>query len=243
MGSNLLGGALAKPKTPSKLTLLPPITKTITPKKTTTTPKKTTTKPKVIKLKPKPKEKKLASISSQLKKIETLPLPIKVIASPQLTGALAGTLGLLTGAGVLPSLGIGLGIPTVGGVIKASPKAEGFIKERLLQPEKLGVKIGGIIEDPLGALKKTTTAAKIIGGGVVGAGLVGAGILGVKKLKEVIPNIPKLTPPVFDKIPVTPISPIQDQKKAEVSQLATGLPSIEFKPKTKNIINIINQVI
>jgi len=203
-----------------------------------------------------------ASIGSQLSKIKTLPTPVKILASPKTTGVLTGALGLLTGAGVVSSVGKALLIPTVAGVIEKSPKAESFIKERIAKPEKAGQRIGEFIENPVlktkTAIDKTIKTIKDkpreVAGKVATAGLIGGAIAGSvvagKKIIEKVKSIPTPTPTnlipsvVSTAVPTSPTVASEIVKKSTPALPVEQKPiNITVKPTTKNYINNIIQSI
>lgn len=203
-----------------------------------------------------PKKKKFATVGEQLRKIETLPQPIRTLASPKLTGALATGLGLLTGVPVLRSIGVGLAIPTVAGVVKASPKAEKFAKERFFTPEKFGQRIGEVIEDPKKIFPKKETVKDIAKtAGLVGAGAVGGAVIPkiiekVKQRKQDVSPIvkdmlsPQLIPSQLGAVP-TPVgaktpTPQETEKVTPVTPMDL---KVNVKVSPKNYLNVINQVI
>lgn len=134
-----------------------------------------------------------ASIGEQLRKIEKLPTPIRILASPKTTVVLGTALAsLLSPATVLPTIWKGTkilgGVALAEGLIQASPKVEETLK-RKLQPEKVGKYIGTQIEefgkdkadDKLTWKEKVKEGLKkagLIGGGIA---LAGAGALGLSK--------------------------------------------------------------
>lgn len=138
-------------------------------------------------------KKKWASVGEQLRKIETLPTPLRILASPKTTVVLGTTLAALTGGAgaVAPTLWKGTkilgGVALAEGLIQASPKAEEVVK-RKLQPEKVGKYLGTQIEEfgkeKEGAdkltfkekVKEGLKKAGIIGGAVAGAGAIALGV-------------------------------------------------------------------
>jgi len=207
---------------------------------------------------------KLPTIGQQLRKRETLPAPLKFLSSPALTGGLIAGLGLLTGTlGILPALGVFGGLPTVAGIIKRSPKAEILLKEKLLQPEKFGERIGEFIEDPLKPLEKPKKKVKgiierikekpivpILGT----AGLIAGATALLPVVREKLKKAPGLeqiavTPPISTQ-PFVPLAPVQKPveekalvvepviKQRPISIKNTFKPSIDISfSKTKKFIN------
>ena len=210
---------------------------------------------------------KLASIGEQLVRREKLPAPLRLISSPVLTGGLLGTFGLLTGTfGLLPALGVFGGVPTLAGILKKSPKAEKILREKLLQPEKFGERIGGFIEDPLkpfeepkkkakGIIQKIKEKPVIPILGTVGA-IAAATALAAPIIKEKLKKVPDLiapgtiavTPPISTQ-PLQALAPVQKavvEKKTMVggpiqkpiSIKNTFKPSIDISfKKTRRFIN------
>jgi len=105
-----------------------------------------------------------ASIGSQLDFLETLsPFdPRRILGSPKLTGALAGSLFSPFGAAV-GALGGFIAGGSIEGFIQASPKGEKFIKERFTDPEKGGEIFGGFVEDPKGFIGNIFDSGKETG--------------------------------------------------------------------------------
>lgn len=136
-------------------------------------------------------KQKFASIGEQLRKRKDLPTVFRLASSPFLTGALVGTLGLITGTlPIVGALGVAGGIPTVAGVVKASPKIEALIKEKILEPEEFGARIGEFLEDPI-------TPIVDLGGEI---------IQDVKeKVKETVKDVKKKTKDVKKKVKDIPI--------------------------------------
>lgn len=121
---------------------------------------------------------------------------------PKITPVLAGTLATLL-AGPITGVKVFLGTGLVSGILAASPLARKVAREKILDPTKIGIGIGGIIEDPSKLVpdipKGETLGEKIketfIGAGLIGAGaaaLVGAAALITKKIKELKPGVPGL---------------------------------------------------
>ena len=197
----------------------------------------------IIRLGGKPK---FATIGEQLARREKLPAPLRLISSPVLTGGLLGTLGLLTGTfGILPALGVFGGVPTLAGILKKSPKAEKILREKLLQPEKFGERIGGFIEDPLKPFEEPKKKAKgiiqkikekpiipILGTAGVIAGA--AALLPVvrEKLKKA-PDLIALTPAISTQ-PFQPLAPVQ---KPVEEKIAVAEPVIQKPISIKNTFN------
>lgn len=149
----------------------------------------------VIRLGGTPEKKKWASVGSQLARLEKMPMPIRVLASPKLTAVLGTTLGaLMTGGGlpaVFPAIKGGLwtlgGVATAEGLIQTSPRVEEFAK-RKLRPEKVGKYLGEQIEsfgkekagsDQLTFKEKVKEGLKkagLIGGALAGAGALAYGV-------------------------------------------------------------------
>lgn len=118
--------------------------------------------------------------------------PFKVASSARTTAVLGGVLGTLlggpvTGAKSFAAAGFGAGL------LKTSPKARRFLKDKVLRPEKAGEGLGDIIENPdkLRPDQVTTksTKEKIIDtakkAGVVG-GLAAAAVGGTALAKKAI---------------------------------------------------------
>ena len=138
-------------------------------------------------------KKKWAGIGEQLKRLESMPLPIRILASPKTTAVLGTTLAALTGGAALVPAKLWTGTKILGGValgeglIQSSPKIESFAK-RKLQPEKVGKYLGEQVEgfgkEKENGLtwkekaKEGLKKAGLIGGAVA---LAGAGALGLSK--------------------------------------------------------------
>ena len=139
--------------------------------------------------------KKPPTVGEQLKKIETLPQPLKTLASPVTTGALAGTLGLLTGTGPVSAAIIGTSIPVAAGVVQSSPTVDVAVTKRLKDPVGAGKSLGKAAESIITGVGKAATAVGkgvgkaveftkenplLVGGGAVAATL-GAGAVALSK--------------------------------------------------------------
>lgn len=138
-----------------------------------------------------------ASVGEQLKKIETLPTPLRILASPKTTVALGTTLAALTGGAAAAPAIVWKGTKILGGValaeglIQASPKVEEVAK-RKLQPEKVGKYLGEQIEGfgkEKEGVDKLTFTEKVKEGlkkaGLIGAGVAGAGALALGASKAI----------------------------------------------------------
>lgn len=190
-----------------------------------------------------------ATVGEQLRRRQDLPLPVRIISSPFLTGGLLGGLGLLLGGGFLPALGIVGGIPTLAGAVKSSPKLEGLIQEKILRPEEFGERIGGFVEDPISPFKKagekvrdviTSPAIPIIAAGVGAAAVVE----GVRRLRDLAPTEIERqlqTPTLIPDLPAepTPIGAAQilvTEKEEQPINI-----DIDVKPRNEVFINNIIQ--
>lgn len=174
---------------------------------------------------------------------------------PKLTPFLAGTLGTLLGGpgtGAKVFIGTGLGV----GILQVSPLARKVVKEKILDPTKIGRGIGEILEDPAKLLpkekqpirervkevvKKAGVAAGLVAAGV---GVVAAAPIIAKKVKEkILPSrIPtELAPAAL--LPAAPTSTIMPFAAVEptptpkevipvAAPMPAAIPSIRnvFKP-------------
>lgn len=248
------------------------ITELLKPKKTALTPYLPVSKSEkpVIRLGSlKPKKPPVATIGEQLNRLKDKPAIVRAIASPKVTGALAGTLGLLTGMGPIGAGILGTSIPVGAGVLKASPTIDKFVTGRVLDPIGSGEKAGRVAEkgfsifDTIGrgigtGFEKTvlgfSTAKEFISdnlptaktaGIALGAGALGLGAVGLYKLlsnkkAEVGASIVS-TAPVGSYVYETPGAPAPVVETVP----AQTMPDINItvKPKNKNYINNIVQVI
>lgn len=131
--------------------------------------------------KQKKKKKTWATIGEQLRKLETLPKPLQIIASPTLTGALVGTLSLLTGTSPITAAIAGTSIPVIAGVTKTSPTIDEAISKRITDPIGAGEQLGSGVEKVAGAVGK---AGEAIGGAVEKGKSI------IEKTKEIISSKP-----------------------------------------------------
>lgn len=185
-----------------------------------------------------------------------LALPLRVITSPKLTAGLAGTLSILTGAGILTAGKVFLGTGFAGGLLE-SPVVRRFVKRKVLSPEKGGRAIGSLIEDPSkivpaggifrGAGKITKEAGLVAGGLAVATGGVIAGREAIKRFRKGREKITTI-PPVFTQPTLQPQmipqqQPIGVVKQPEDKELKTKpleavMPTINNRINVSPIVNI-----
>jgi len=169
---------------------------------------------------------------------------------PKITPFLAGTLATLV-AGPLTGAKVFLGTGLATGILTASERARTFAREKVLDPTKIGIGIGGLIEDPGRLIPKgdqtlkekvieVGTAAGLIGG--VAAAVVGGVALG-KKALEKIPKIPKIperiAPQVLPAALLPALPSITTQPLGAVKQPVDQVP-IAAPMQPINITNTFN---
>ena len=195
-----------------------------------------------------------------LKPEKKLSLPLRVITSAKTTAVLSGVLGTLVGG---PVVGVKsfLGGGTAAGLLKESPKARAFVKQKILSPEKTGKELGKFIEDPsrLKPKEDQTLGSKVLEAGkkagligAAGAAAVGGAALvkkGLEKVKEKallpksIPSIPSQALPhaILPAVPsITPsqqpLGAMQKEKPLEAVSAPAAMPNIKITNKPE--INI-----
>ncbi len=121
---------------------------------------------------------------------------------PKITPFLAGTLATLV-AGPITGAKVFLGSGLATGILSRSQKARTFAKEKILDPTKIGIGIGGLIEDPGKLIPKETTPSGVrervkevaLSAGLIGgtaAALVGGVALGRAALAKIPkPSLPR----------------------------------------------------
>jgi len=185
-----------------------------------------------------------ATIGEQLGRIKDLPTPVRILASPKLTGGLVTGLGILTGGiGVLgKSVLTGLAVPTLAGLFKASPRAEKAIVGRITSPEKLGESIGEFIEEP----KKKIAKVPPLVAGLIGAGAVVGGADIIRKVKKGKIKVPAIISgekeitgvlPILPEGQFTPLAPVEKPKEEKVIE-PTPIVPMEIKNVFKPSIDI-----
>lgn len=145
--------------------------------------------------KAKKKKREYGSINAQLNRIQELPTPLRILASPTTTAVLGGTLATIsTGGGAGVVLGnIGRTALTTGGValatgvLRESPTLSGAVENRLLHPVATGESLGRFIENPISTIKNLIKENPITSA-VVGAGLVAGGVALYNYLKSDTPD-------------------------------------------------------
>lgn len=174
-----------------------------------------------------------------------------ILKSTRTTATLAGILTLGKGGTIVKALKVFGVTGLAGGILEASPIAQKFTKEKLLDPTKAGKFLGGVIEDP-GQLVPTKDKPfkekvkdALIGGGIIG-GITAATIGGVTIAKKVLekkpklPKIPKISKSLVSGFPTLPTGVQQPQPLGVVKKpVEKVIPVAEIptqKPTTiKNI--------
>jgi len=165
---------------------------------------------------------------------------------PKILPVLAGiTASIVPGGGLIRGAKVFLGTGLVSGILAASPLARKVAREKILDPTKIGIGIGGIIEDPSKLVpdipKGETLGEKIketfVGAGLIGAGaaaLVGAAALLTKKIKSLKPGVPGL--PGLPGLPGAPgvslpaMAPVISQPLGPAKKPEPEKPLEEIKP-------------
>ena len=186
-----------------------------------------------------------------------LSAPLRFITSPKLTAVLAGTLtALVTRSPKATAKAFFLG-GGVAGLLKASPKARTFVKEKILAPEKTGEALAGFLEDPKTLLPKeketfkekvidATKTAGLIGGG---AAIVAGGVALGKKIKAAkIPKIPSLIGPSVAQVPSQVLPAAILPARPSITPLSQPLGAVQkpieskvdVAPRVPSVVNTFN---